>query len=123
MISSATPSGSDVYSYNTGAHTAFRSLRAVVRPAYIFNKYNQSGVELGYFTQTNKNDNADKTESGAKVTLFHELKLGTSTFSSNMDIRFYATWLKVIKNQLDDYTFDDDKSDQFSVGVQTELSW
>lgn len=116
-------SGRDVYSYNTGAHTAFRSLRAVVRPAYIFNKYNQSGVELGYFTQTNKNDNVDKTESGAKVTLFHELKLGTSTFSSNMDIRFYATWLKVINNQLDDYTFDDDKNNQFSVGVQTELSW
>lgn len=43
--------GNDIYSYETGAHSDFESIRAVVRPAYIWDQYNQTGVELGYFTQ------------------------------------------------------------------------
>jgi carbohydrate-specific outer membrane porin len=46
--------GNDVYSYETGAHSDFESIRAVVRPAWIWDKYNQTGVELGYFKQQNK---------------------------------------------------------------------
>lgn len=45
--------GEDVYSYETGAHTDFESVRAVIRPAYIWSKYHQTGVELGYFNQKN----------------------------------------------------------------------
>ncbi|STR90337.1 maltoporin [Klebsiella pneumoniae] len=46
--------GNDVYSYETGAHSDFESIRTVLRPAYIWDKYNQTGVELGYFKQQNK---------------------------------------------------------------------
>ncbi|KAA0648090.1 maltoporin, partial [Escherichia coli] len=42
--------------------------RAVVRPAYIWDQYNQTGVELGYFTQQNKDANSNKfNESGYKT--------------------------------------------------------
>lgn len=43
--------GEDIYSYEAGAHTDFESVRAVIRPAYIWGKYNQTGIELGYFNQ------------------------------------------------------------------------
>ncbi|MQJ17129.1 carbohydrate porin, partial [Escherichia coli] len=57
--------GNDIYSYETGAHSDFESIRAVVRPAYIWDQYNQTGVELGYFTQQNKDANSNKfNESG-----------------------------------------------------------
>ncbi len=63
--------GNDIYSYETGAHSDFESIRAVVRPAYIWDQYNQTGVELGYFTQQNKDANSNKfNESGYKTTLF-----------------------------------------------------
>lgn len=115
--------GNDVYTYETGAHTSFDSIRAVVRPAYIFNDYNQSGVEFGYFHQKNTNSGVSLRESGMKTTLFHEFKLGTSAFNSKMDIRFYATWLKVLDNSIDNYTFADEKHDQISFGAQTEIFW
>ncbi|SSH29691.1 carbohydrate porin [Klebsiella pneumoniae] len=115
--------GNDVYSYETGAHTDFKSVRAVVRPAYIFNKYNQTGIELGYFNQQNNNNGLKTHESGVKTTLYHALKLGSSAFNSKFEIRFYGTWLKVLDNGIDEFTFTDEKKDQFSVGVQTELFW
>lgn len=115
--------GHDVYSYDTGSHTDFKSVRAVVRPAYIFNQYNQTGIELGYFNQVNSNDGVKRKESGVKTTLYHALKVGTSAFKSNLEIRFYGSWLKVLDNGIDDFTFTDDKKDQLSIGVQTELSW
>ena len=60
--------GNDIYSYETGAHSDFESIRAVVRPAYIWDQYNQTGVELGYFTQQNKDANSNKfNESGYKT--------------------------------------------------------
>ncbi|KAA5784699.1 carbohydrate porin, partial [Klebsiella pneumoniae] len=43
----------DVYSFVTGAHSDFESIRTVLRPAYICDKYFQSGVELGYYKQQN----------------------------------------------------------------------
>jgi carbohydrate-specific outer membrane porin len=52
--------GNDIYSYETGAHSDFESIRAVVRPAYIWDKFNQTGVELGYFTQQNKDISGNK---------------------------------------------------------------
>ena len=115
--------GNDVYTYETGAHTSFDSIRAVVRPAYIFNDYNQSGIEFGYFNQKNTNSGVSLRESGMKTTLFHDFKLGTSAFKSKMDIRFYATWLKILDNSIDDYTFADEKHDQISFGAQTEIFW
>lgn len=115
--------GNDVYTYETGAHTSFDSIRAVVRPAYIFNNYNQTGIELGYFNQKNTNSGISLRESGMKTTLFHEFKLDTSTFNSKMDVRFYITWLKILDNSIDDYTFADEKHDQFSFGAQTEIFW
>ncbi|XBS71501.1 carbohydrate porin [Acerihabitans sp. KWT182] len=43
--------GNDIYSYDTGAHTDFNNIRAVIRPAYVWSQYNQTGVELGWFDQ------------------------------------------------------------------------
>lgn len=87
--------GNDIYSYETGAHSDFESIRAVVRPAYIWDQYNQTGVELGYFTQQNKDANSNKfNESGYKTTLFHTFKVNTSMLTSRPEIRFYATYIK-----------------------------
>ncbi|WJV68736.1 carbohydrate porin [Pectobacteriaceae bacterium CE70] len=116
--------GNDVYSYDTGAHTDFESIRAVLRPAYIWDDYNQTGVEAGYFTQTNKNQTGTKfTESGYKATLFHTIKVDTSMLSSRPEIRFYGTYLRVLDNELDAFTFPDTKKDQFTVGIQAEVWW
>lgn len=90
--------GNDIYSYETGAHSDFESIRAVVRPAYIWDQYNQTGVELGYFTQQNKDANSNKfNESGYKTTLFHTFKVNTSMLTSRPEIRFYATYIKAPK--------------------------
>ncbi|MEI8633782.1 carbohydrate porin [Vibrio sp. PP-XX7] len=74
--------GNDVYSYDTGKQTDYHSLRAVIRPAYIWNKFNQTGVELGWFNQKNKSSGRDFDESAYKVTVFHALKVGTSMLKS-----------------------------------------
>ncbi|HAU3224139.1 TPA: carbohydrate porin [Salmonella enterica subsp. houtenae] len=116
--------GNDVYSYETGAHTDFESIRAVVRPAYIWDQYNQTGVELGYFTQQNKDVNGNKyIESGYKTTLFHTFKVNTSMLTSRPEIRFYATYIKATDTDLDNFTFEDQKNDQFAVGAQAEIWW
>ncbi|MBK0001562.1 carbohydrate porin [Erwinia sp. S38] len=117
-------SGNDIFSYETGAHSDFNSMRAVVRPSWIWDKYNQTGVELGYFTQTNKNASGTSfDESGLKTTLYHMFKVDTSLLNSRPEIRFYGTWLRVLDNELDQFTFPDQKKDQFTIGVQTEVGW
>ncbi|TLV19250.1 carbohydrate porin [Klebsiella indica] len=115
--------GNDLYSYETGAHTDFETFRAVVRPAYIWNDYNQTGVELAYFNQTNEANNQKYHESGYKTTLYHAFKVGTSMLRSRPEIRFYGTYIKSLENDISEVSFEDDKNDQFSVGVQAEVWW
>lgn len=116
--------GNDIYSYETGAHSDFDSVRTVIRPAYIWDNYNQTGVELGWFTQTNKNQSGVKyKESAYKTTLYHALKVDTSMLASRPEIRFYGTYIKLLDNELSSFTFPDSKKDQFTVGVQAEVWW
>jgi len=116
--------GSDVYSYESGAHSDFNSVRTVVRPAWIWDSYNQTGVELGWFTQTNKTQAGQNLkESGYKTTLYHALKVDTSILNSRPEIRFYGTYLHVLDNELSNFSFQDQKDDQFSMGVQAEVWW
>lgn len=115
--------GEDIYSRDTGAHTDFETFRAVVRPAYIWNQFNQTGVELGYFKQTNRVGNTDYRESGYKTTLYHALKVDTSILTSRPELRFYGTYLKVQDNGIDKFTFANGKRNQFSVGAQAEVWW
>ncbi|KAA8995893.1 MULTISPECIES: carbohydrate porin [Pectobacteriaceae] len=115
--------GNDIYDYYTGAHTDFHSTRAVMRPAYIWDTFNQTGVELGWFDQRNKADGESYRESGLKMTLFHTLKVGPSMLTSRPEIRFFATYLKSFDNEITQFTFNDDKKDQFTVGAQAEVWW
>lgn len=116
--------GNDVYSYETGAHSDFESIRTVIRPAWIWDQYNQTGVELGWFTQQNKDITGQKyNESGYKTTLFHTFKVNTSMLTSRPEIRFYATYIKALETELDHFTFEDQKDDQFAVGAQAEIWW
>lgn len=39
------------------------------------------------------------------------------------NIRFYGTYLHVLDNELSDFSFQDQKSDRFSLGVQAEVWW
>ena len=113
----------NTYSYNTGTKDDINSIRAVVRPAFIWDKYNQTGVELGFFHQDNKNpDSETLTESGFKTTLYHALKVDTSMLHSRPEIRFYTTYIKSVRHELDSSApFADGKDDQFSFGVQFEV--
>lgn len=115
--------GNNLYDYNTLSGTDFHSIRAVIRPSYIWSEYNQTGVELAYFDQVNKAQNNNYHESGYKTTLFHTFKVGTSLLNSRPEIRFYSTYLKVLDSQIDNWTFNDEKKDQLSFGVQAEVWW
>ncbi|CAI0779979.1 carbohydrate porin [Serratia entomophila] len=116
--------GKDIYSYNTRTKSDFDSLKTVVRPAYIWDKFNQSGVELGYFSQRNKSrEGTTRKESGVKSTLFHTFKVDTSMLRSRPEIRFYGTWFKILDNELDNFLFADEKKEQFTLGVQAEVTW
>lgn len=115
--------GSDIYSYDTGAHSDFESARAVIRPAYIWDNNNQTGVELGWFDQKNRAGGVEYHESGYKTTLFHTFKVDTSLLTSRPEIRFYGTYLKALDNEISQFQFADAKSDQFTVGVQAEVWW
>ncbi|MEF3102585.1 carbohydrate porin [Enterobacter sp. 10-1] len=115
--------GNDIYSYDTGAHTEFDTVRAVVRPAYIWNNNNQTGVELGWFDQKNKIGGEEYHESGYKITPYHAIKVNTSILTSRPEIRFYGTYMKVKENGISQFEFADAKSDQFTVGVQAEVWW
>lgn len=115
--------GNDIYDYNTGAHTDFQSIRTVIRPAYIWDTYNQTGVEIGWFNQRNKINSNSYHESGYKATLYHALKVDTSILMSRPEIRFYGTWLRVKDNEISSFEFADSKKDQFTLGIQTEVWW
>ncbi|MEC5342766.1 carbohydrate porin [Brenneria populi] len=113
--------GNDLYSVNKGAHTDFETMRAVIRPSYIWNSANQTALELGYFTQENRNNNINYDESGYKVTLAHIFKVDTSLLNSRPEIRFYTSYLKALENEIDNQTFNDEKDYQISFGVQAEV--
>nr|WP_113866344.1 carbohydrate porin [Brenneria salicis]NMN91918.1 carbohydrate-specific outer membrane porin [Brenneria salicis ATCC 15712 = DSM 30166]RBP62861.1 carbohydrate-specific outer membrane porin [Brenneria salicis ATCC 15712 = DSM 30166]RLM30732.1 porin [Brenneria salicis ATCC 15712 = DSM 30166] len=116
--------GNDIYSYETGANSDFDSIRTVIRPAYIWDTYNQTCVELGWFTQKNKDKSGvSYRESGYKTTLYHALKVDNSLLNSRPEIRFYGTYLKVLDNGLSSFAFPDSKKDQFTAGVQAEVWW
>lgn len=115
--------GNDIYSYDTGPHTDFESTRAVVRPAYIWDKYNQTGVELGWFKQKNENSIGSFAEEGYKATLYHAFKVDTSILQSRPEIRFYMTYIRSQDNQISEFTFQDQKKDQLAIGTQAEVWW
>lgn len=113
--------GNDLYSTYTGAHTDFETVRAVIRPSWIWNHNTQTALELGYFTQENRvNDNA-RDESGYKVTLAQVYKVDTSILNSRPELRLYTTYLKALENEIDSQTFNDGKDYQISFGVQAEV--
>ena len=99
------------------------SVRAVVRPAYIWDQYNQTGVELGYFTQTNKVNGVKSDESGYKITAFHTFKVASSLLRSRPEIRFYGNYMESTDNEISNFTFSDGGKDQLSFGVQAEVWW
>ncbi|MBT9184249.1 carbohydrate porin [Pectobacterium punjabense] len=113
--------GNDLYSINNGAHTDFETMRAVIRPSYIWDRTNQTAIELGYFVQENTNKNSSYDESGYKVTLAHILKVDTSLLKSRPEIRFYTSYLKALDNEIDKHSFNDKKDYQISFGVQAEV--
>ncbi|CAI1006439.1 Cryptic outer membrane porin BglH precursor [Serratia entomophila] len=116
--------GSDVYSYESGAHSDFQSIRTLVRPAWIWGRYNQTGVELGWFNQKNKKKNGEiLKESAYKTTLYHAIKVDTSMLTSRPEIRLYGTYIHLLDNELSSFSFQDDRKDQFTIGVQTEVWW
>ena len=115
--------GNDVYNRFTGSNTDFNTLRGVVRPAYIWNKNNQTGIELGAFSQTNTVGNNKFKESAYKITPYHALKVDTSILTSRPEIRFYGSYINITNNEIDNFTFADKKNNQFVVGVQAEVWW
>lgn len=116
--------GSDIYSYESGAHSDFDSFRAVIRPAWIWDTWNQSGVELGWFAQKNKTEQGRSLkESAYKTTLYHALKVGPSLLGSRPEIRFYGTYINILDNELSQFKFNDNSKDEFMFGVQAEVWW
>ncbi len=114
----------DIYSYESGAHSDFNSFRAVIRPAWIWDTWNQTGVELGWFAQKNTTQQGqDLKESAYKTTLYHAFKVGPSLLGSRPEIRFYGTYINIIDNQLSQFKFNDDSKDEFMAGVQAEVWW
>jgi carbohydrate-specific outer membrane porin len=117
----ALTTGNDVYSYDLNKpHVDFKSFKSAVRPAYIWDKYNQSGIELGYFKQKNKSNSKTFVEEGYKTTLYHSFKVGKSILSSRPDIRFYLSYIESLNNDISKFEFNG-KDHQLSFGVQTEV--
>lgn len=116
--------GEDVYSYESGASSDFNSFRAVIRPAWIWDTWNQTGVELGWFAQKNTTQQGqDLKESAYKTTLYHALKVGESLLGSRPEIRFYGTYINIIDNELSQFRFNDNSKNEFMAGVQAEVWW
>lgn len=116
--------GEDIYSYESGAHSDFNSVRAVIRPAWIWDTWNQTGVELAWFTQKNKTERGENLkESAYKTTLYHALKVGPSLLGSRPEIRFYGTYINILDNELSKFRFNDNSKDEFMAGVQAEVWW
>ncbi|ROU17636.1 carbohydrate porin [Kluyvera ascorbata] len=116
--------GEDVYSYESGARSDFNSFRAVIRPAWIWDTWNQTGVELGWFAQKNTTQQGqDLKESAYKTTLYHAFKVGESLLGSRPEIRFYGTYINIIDNELSQFRFNDNSKNEFMAGVQAEVWW
>ena len=116
--------GEDVYSYESGARSDFNSFRVVIRPAWIWDTWNQTGVELGWFAQKNTTQQGqDLKESAYKTTLYHALKVGESLLGSRPEIRFYGTYINIIDNELSQFRFNDNSKNEFMAGVQAEVWW
>lgn len=116
--------GEDVYSYESGAHSDFNSFRAVIRPAWIWDTWNQTSVELAWFAQKNTTQQGqDLKESAYKTTLYHALKVGPSLLGSRPEIRFYGTYINILDNELSQFKFNDDSKNEFMAGVQAEVWW
>ena len=114
----------DVYSYESGARSDFNSFRAVIRPAWIWDTWNQTGVELGWFAQKNTTQQGqDLKESAYKTTLYHAFKVGESLLGSRPEIRFYGTYINIIDNELSQFRFNDNSKNEFMAGVQAEVWW
>ncbi|OCG19930.1 hypothetical protein A9G22_01035 [Gilliamella sp. App2-1] len=117
----ALTSGNDIYSYDLHlAHTDFMSFKSAIRPAYIWDTYNQSGIEVGYFRQKNKVKSKTYVEEGYKTTLYHSFKVGKSILSSRPDIRFYVSYIEALQNDISKFDFNGEDH-QISFGVQTEV--
>ncbi len=99
-----------------------KSFNIVARPAYIWNQNHKTAVELGWFKQVNTENGVDKEEQGKKVTLAHVISAGPSAFA-RPDFRFYTTYIKADKNEIDSWTFNNGKDHQVSFGVQVEAWW
>lgn len=80
--------------------------RTVIRPAWIWNTWNQTGLELGWFKQQNKTQQGvTLNESAYKTTLWHALKVGESILGSRPEIRFYGTYINILDNELSNFKF------------------
>lgn len=99
------------------------SIRTVVRPAYIWNRYNQTGFELGYLNQKSKSSTETRREEAYKITAFHTIKVNTSMFRSRPELRFYSTYIENLENDVSNFTFADQKNNQLSFGAQVEVWW
>lgn len=121
----ALTTGKDVHSYDLQLDNIdFTSFKSAFRPAYIWDTYNQSGVEIGYFKQKNKIHGSSYVEEGYKTTLYHSFKVGESILTSRPDIRFYLTYIKSKQNEISNKNEKNDfngKDHQISFGVQTEV--
>ncbi|WP_432757532.1 carbohydrate porin [Escherichia coli] len=116
--------GEDVYSYESGAHSDFDSIRTVIRPAWIWNTWNQTGLELGWFKQQNKaQQGVTLNESAYKTTLWHALKVGESILGSRPEIRFYGTYINILDNELSNFKFNENSKDEFMADIQAEVWW
>lgn len=101
------------------AHSDISYVRTAIRPTYIWDNFNQTGVELGYFVQESKADGETLKESGYKTTLFHNIKFGKG-FNVSPEIRFYAQYLEALENEIDLVNFDGE-SKQIKFGVTVDL--
>ncbi|UMO89955.1 carbohydrate porin [Pectobacterium sp. PL64] len=96
----------DIFSSDAGAYSDFENIRTMIRPSYIWDTFNQTGLELGWFKQKNTDFNENSyTESGTQTTLFHAFKVGTSMLNSRPEMRFYGTWLYVFDKDIERFAF------------------
>lgn len=119
----AVATSSDIVDPETwSAHSDIDYFRAAIRPAYIWANNNQTGVELGYFKQESKTDGETLTESGFKTTLYHALKFGKS-INTTPEIRFYASYLKALDNELDNVVFAGGQDHEIQFGVTADVAF
>ncbi|NUF03063.1 hypothetical protein HL258_21645 [Escherichia coli] len=80
----------------------------------IWNTWNQTGLELGWFKQQNKTQQGvTLNESAYKTTLWHALKVGESILGSRPEIRFYGTYINILDNELSNFKFNENSKDEF----------